>query len=169
MCDERGMAVQRVWFKNTPVGLIGIAEDEVGICKLFFATEEQMRDESSTIKMQTPLLKEAWRQVGEYFAGQRRRFELPLSLHGTPFQKQVWQALQGIPYGKVCCYGEIAEKLGRPKAARAVGMANHNNPVAIIVPCHRVIGKNGTLTGYAGGLDKKQALLELERRYAESC
>jgi len=101
-------------------------------------------------------------QLGEYFAGDRRVFELPLALDGTAFQRQVWAALQEIPYGKTATYGEIATALGHPSAARAVGMANNRNPIAIIVPCHRVVGRNGALVGYGGGLDRKRMLLELE-------
>lgn len=102
------------------------------------------------------------KQLKEYFKGQRNVFDLPLQMKGTQFQQEVWQALQEIPYGETRTYSDIAVAIGRPKATRAVGMANHCNPLAIIVPCHRVIGKNGSLTGYAGGLEKKQALLALE-------
>lgn len=112
----------------------------------------------------TALLEEAVRQLREYFAGQRREFDLPLRLRGTAFQMQVWQALQAIPYGEVRTYGEIARAIGKPKACRAVGMANHNNPISIIVPCHRVVGAGGSLTGYGGGLENKRFLLELEKR-----
>ncbi len=101
-------------------------------------------------------------QLNEYFAGVRRDFDLRLDLEGTPFQQSVWQALLGIPYGETRSYGEIARAIGKPAAARAVGMANHNNPVSIIVPCHRVIGHDGRLVGYGGGLDVKTALLKLE-------
>ncbi len=103
-------------------------------------------------------------QLKEYFAGVRKTFDLPIKLCGTPFQMRVWQQLQKIPYGQTRTYKQIAEAVGSPKACRAVGMANHNNPIAIIVPCHRVIGSNGLLTGYAGGLDFKQYLLNLEKQ-----
>lgn len=103
-------------------------------------------------------------QLKEYFAGVRKTFDLPIKLCGTPFQMRVWQQLQKIPYGQTQTYKQIAEAIGKPKASRAVGMANHNNPIAIIVPCHRVIGSNGLLTGYAGGLDFKQYLLNLEKQ-----
>ena len=102
------------------------------------------------------------KQLDEYFAGRFRRFTLPLDLRGTPFQRQVWDALLDIPYGETRSYGDVARALGRPRSARAVGGANHVNPVAIVVPCHRVIGSNGSLTGYGGGLDRKKALLDLE-------
>lgn len=102
------------------------------------------------------------RQLDEYFAGKREVFEVRLAPLGTAFQREVWQALQRIPYGTTCSYGDLAEQIGRPRAVRAVGTANGANPIAIIVPCHRVIGSNGTLTGYAGGVERKQILLELE-------
>ena len=102
-------------------------------------------------------------QLDEYFNGNRKKFDLPLVLHGTDFQISVWKALQDIPYGKTRSYGEIAARIGSPKASRAVGMANNRNPIVIIVPCHRVLGHNGSLTGFAGGLDLKQGLLDLEK------
>lgn len=101
-------------------------------------------------------------QLTAYFEGSLHRFSVPLDLRGTPFQLEVWQALQAIPYGEVRSYGDIARAIGRPRAVRAVGMANHDNPVPIIVPCHRVIGSNRTLTGYGGGLELKERLLQLE-------
>ncbi|MFM9372225.1 methylated-DNA--[protein]-cysteine S-methyltransferase [Streptomyces sp. Da 82-17] len=106
---------------------------------------------------------EAARQLGEYFAGERHTFDLPLSLQGTPFQREVWAGLLAIPYGETRTYGELAAELGRPQASRAVGLANGKNPVGIVVPCHRVVGANGSLTGYGGGLDRKRRLLDLER------
>ena len=110
-----------------------------------------------------PLFAEAIGQLAAYFAGQLRQFELPLDLRGTPFQLQVWQAVCAIPWGTTCSYGQIAAQLGRPAAMRAVGAANGANPVSIIVPCHRLIGANGALRGYGGGLERKAQLLELER------
>lgn len=107
-------------------------------------------------------LSEAVHQLGQYFAGERREFELPLDLRGTDFQRQVWQALQVIPYGEVVSYKWIASHIGSPSAVRAVGGANNRNPVSVIVPCHRVIGMNGQLVGYGGGLHRKELLLELE-------
>jgi methylated-DNA-[protein]-cysteine S-methyltransferase len=102
------------------------------------------------------------RQLDEYFAGRRTAFDLPLVMEGTPFQRRVWSALREIPYGETISYGELARRIGRPSAARAVGLANGSNPIAVIVPCHRVIGANGTLTGYGGGIERKRLLLELE-------
>ena len=102
------------------------------------------------------------RQLGEYFAGERRSFDLAVAAQGSPFQRRVWETLRRIPYGATRSYGELARELGRPSAARAVGRANGSNPVALVVPCHRVIGASGALTGYAGGVERKRALLELE-------
>lgn len=110
----------------------------------------------------SPLLDAAEAQLREYFAGARRTFDLPLAPHGTEFQQRVWAALRAIPYGETRTYGELAAAIGSPNASRAVGMANHRNPIPIIIPCHRVIGANGTLTGYAGGLEIKRKLLALE-------
>lgn len=105
---------------------------------------------------------EAIEQLREYFDGKRTQFNLPLDVSGTPFQMAVWHELQKVPYGSTCSYIDIARLLGKPGAARAVGMANHENPVAIVIPCHRVVGSNGSLTGYAGGLHLKQQLLGIE-------
>jgi methylated-DNA-[protein]-cysteine S-methyltransferase len=105
-------------------------------------------------------------QLAAYFAGERTEFDLELDMVGTRFQRRVWEALQTIPYGETCSYGEIARQIGSPGAFRAVGLANGHNPIGIIVPCHRVIGANGSLTGYGGGLDRKRALLELEKSRA---
>jgi methylated-DNA-[protein]-cysteine S-methyltransferase len=110
-----------------------------------------------------PVLAEATTQLREYFAGTRTGFDLPLAMHGNEFEQRVWAALREIPYGETASYGEIAERIGAPGAARAVGVANARNPIAIIVPCHRVIGAGGSLTGYGGGLPRKQRLLDFER------
>ena len=111
-----------------------------------------------------PILALAEKELEEYFAGKRSVFSVPLDMRGTPFQKQVWEALQDIPFGETRSYGQLANQLGKPSAARAVGAANGRNPVSIIVPCHRVLGSSGKLTGFAGGLDAKTYLLTLERR-----
>ena len=110
------------------------------------------------------LLLRAVRELREYFAGERRDFDIPLDPAGTDFQKKVWQELRAIPYGQTRSYGDIARACSNPKAARAVGLANNKNPIPIIIPCHRVIGADGSLTGYAGGLDAKKFLLELEQK-----
>ena len=112
----------------------------------------------------TELLQEVKRQLEEYFSGRLQDFDLPLKPKGTDFQKQVWKALLTIPYGETKSYGDIAKQIGKEKAVRAVGGANHVNPISIVIPCHRVIGKNGNLTGYGGGLEVKEKLLELERK-----
>lgn len=147
---------------ETPVGELELVEDGKGICSLSFGASLENGD---VPEEETALLLEAKRQLLEYFAGERKQFELPLSLHGTEFQMRDWEALLAIPYGETRSYGEIAAAIGCPKGSRAVGMANRSNPVAIIVPCHRVIGADGSLTGYAGknkALDIKAHLLKLE-------
>jgi methylated-DNA-[protein]-cysteine S-methyltransferase len=103
-------------------------------------------------------------QLAAYFTGELTEFDVPLALHGTPFQERVWTALQGIPYGETTTYGDLAAELGNPTASRAVGLANGRNPVGVIVPCHRVVGSTGSLTGYGGGLDRKRYLLDFERK-----
>lgn len=113
--------------------------------------------------LDTPPFAAAAAQLERYFAGELREFDLPLHLDGTPFQRAVWQQLLRIPYGETRTYGELAEELGKPGASRAVGLANGKNPIGIVVPCHRVIGASGSLTGYGGGLDRKRRLLDFER------
>jgi len=137
-----------------------IVAGDCGICGIAFSP----RDSSGG--QPTPLLEEAVRQLQAYFAGDLGRFNLPLEFHGTPFQIRAWRALSEIPYGETRSYGEQAAALGIPKAVRAVGAANGANPIAIVAPCHRVIGANGKLTGYGGGLPVKRMLLELEAKYA---
>lgn len=152
--------MKRVWYYRFPVGDLGIAEEDGGICNIFVKSAEpppHMAEE------ETPLLRQAAAQLEEYFAGRRERFDLPLQLAGTEFQRSVWAALQQIPYGQTRSYGQIAAAVGNPKGSRAVGMANNRNPVMIVVPCHRVIGGNGAMVGYAGGLEIKRRLLDLEQ------
>lgn len=150
---------------DSPIGTLSVAEDGAGICDVYLGALEGLSSTESDVREQeTPLLAEARRQLTEYFAGTRREFSLPLSLHGTEFQIKDWKALQEIPYGETCSYKQIAERIGSPKAFRAVGMANNKNRIAIIIPCHRVIGADGSLVGYGGGIDKKIWLLELEKR-----
>lgn len=155
--------MKQLWYYEFPIGQVGIAADEIGITDIFFAGEKLFDDLDRT---ETPLIQKAAYELSEYFAGTRKTFNLPLHPHGTSFQLEDWNALRNIPYGKTCSYQDIAIAIGRPKACRAVGMANHNNPIAIVIPCHRVIGKNGSLTGYGGGLEIKQYLLTLEEQYA---
>lgn len=140
---------------ETSVGEITLCADETGICAVKFGAQSERTDDS-------PLLDHAQRELEEYFAGRRRAFSVPLSIHGTPFQEKVWRALTEIPYGETISYGELARRIGNEKACRAVGMANHVNPIPIIIPCHRVVGANGRLTGYGGGLEIKRILLETE-------
>ena len=142
-----------------PFARMLIAEDAGALVRVDFADVLP----AGGIDRETSLLREAARQLNEYFAGRRRVFDLPLRPTGTPFQQKIWQALQTIPYGQTRSYQEIAGQIGNFKACRAVGYANHNNPIAIIIPCHRVIGKSGRLTGYAGGLELKERLLRLEQ------
>jgi methylated-DNA-[protein]-cysteine S-methyltransferase len=144
------------WIKGVT---IGIAEKDNAVTGLFFGREIPQ----GYSKNETPLIQKAAAQVEEYLAGKRKKFSLPLAMQGTDFQMAVWKALQDIPYGETRSYGAIAAAIGRPKAVRAVGLANNRNPVSIIVPCHRVIGSNGKLTGYGGGLPLKQYLLDLEQ------
>ena len=127
----------------------------------FAHVTEKLPQITEDIKL-TPLMAVVCRQLDEYFAGARKEFDIPLLLHGSPFQLKVWKALQAIPYGEVVTYKDIANSIGNPKAVRAVGMANHCNPIAVIVPCHRVVGVGGKLVGYAGGVDIKRYLLNLE-------
>ena len=143
---------------DTPIGPLGLGEEEGAIVRLYLPGRPLPR----LMPHDTPLLAEGRRQLLEYFAGARRAFDLPLDPRGTPFQLRCWQALREIPYGTVSTYGRQALRVGCPRGFRAVGMANHSNPIPIIIPCHRVVGADGRLTGFASGLAHKQALLELE-------
>lgn len=153
----------------TPVGPVGIAATEHAVTRIFFAPGQPLSapEPADGPAGAAALLQRAGRELGEYFAGRRRDFTLPLAPAGTPFQQAVWEALRRIPYGRTCSYRDIARAIGRPAACRAVGMANHCNPIAIVIPCHRVVGANGALTGYAGGLEVKSRLLEIEQGAAE--
>ena len=137
---------------------LAIVDNGDAITGVFFGHKQPVDHK----KAETPLIKKAAAQIEEYLDGKRKQFKLPLALHGTEFQLDVWRALQDIPFGETRSYKEIAASIGRPKAVRAVGMANNRNPISIIVPCHRVIGHDGKLVGYGGGLPLKQRLLELE-------
>jgi methylated-DNA-[protein]-cysteine S-methyltransferase len=150
-------------FHSTPLGLMRIAADERGICALELVGNGcRLPRFYSGGQAPCPLLVQAAAQLDEYFSGSRRTFSLPLSLHGTHFQQKVWQALCGIPFGQTRSYAQIAAAVDCPGGCRAVGMANHANPVMIFVPCHRVIRADGTLGGYGGGPAAKRALLRLE-------
>lgn len=148
---------------KTPCGIITLIEQNNQITHCCFGSNLKLPQNTET--KETPLLKKAAQQLSEYFSGQRQQFDLPLAPLGTPFQQAAWQALQSIPYGQTATYKDMAIKIGTPKASRAIGMANNKNPIGIIIPCHRVIGANGKLVGYAGGLDKKQLLLDLEQKF----
>jgi methylated-DNA-[protein]-cysteine S-methyltransferase len=158
-----------IFFYETPVGKIGIKENGSEITEIYFEKAEShggspFINHIDVELAETPLLKRAGQQLMEYFDGSRKSFDLPLAPKGTPFQLKVWKALLSIPYGETRSYKDIAIAAGNPKASRAVGMANNRNPIAIIIPCHRVIGSNGKLVGYGGGLSIKEYLLELEKR-----
>ncbi len=142
---------------KSPLGLLLLGADEAGLTDVQFWSGP-----APSSRSQVPVLQQAQEELHEYFAGQRRVFDLPLSWHGTSFQKAAWAALCQIPWGSTWTYGQQAAAMGQASAVRAVGAANGRNPLAIIVPCHRVIGANGQLTGYAGGLQNKAALLALE-------
>ncbi len=152
-----------ICWMDSPVGRLCLEDENGALAAVRFAAEATPEVLQGAVQQDTPLLAQARRQLEEYFARRRRSFDLPLAMHGTPFRRQVWQALEEIPYGEVRSYGELAAKLGKPGGARAVGGACHVNPIAIVVPCHRVVGANGALTGYAGGLEIKRYLLQLEQ------
>lgn len=148
---------------DSPVGGLLVTEDGAGLSRLILPAldgtvarpdKRWVRDDSR--------LGEVRKQLDAYFAGELTEFTVPLDVRGTPFQRRAWEALRAIPYGQTASYGQIARALGHPNAARAVGLANNRNPIAIIIPCHRVIGADGSLTGYGGGLDCKRQLLSLE-------
>lgn len=152
------------WVCSSPVGRLLLVGSSKGLQALQFQDGANPLSIGPTWKKAREPFRDVLAQLKEYFDGSRTRFQIPLNLHGTPFQRQVWQALQGIPYGRTVSYGQIAKKVRSPQASRAVGAANGQNPVSIIVPCHRVIGSNGKLVGYGGGLSIKTALLELEKQ-----
>ncbi len=151
-----------VFFYDTWLGRIGIADNGSAITEVFFDDGSMP---AGATRQETPLIKQAGAQLDEYFRGARETFDLPLAPVGTAFQQAVWRVLQTIPYGKTMHYQAVAALVGNPKASRAVGMANNRNPISIIIPCHRVIGKNGALVGYGGGLAIKEKLLALEQRH----
>ena len=146
-------------FRDFPFGRFGVEEKEGAVTHLYLNPAGAVLPAE---ERETPLLAEAMRQRAEYFAGERREFELPLAPEGTPFMRRVWAELVKVPYGATATYGEIAERIGNPGGSRAVGLANNRNPIAIIIPCHRIIGSSGKLVGYAGGVELKERLLALE-------
>lgn len=146
-------------FRDFPLGRFGVEENEGAVTHLYLNPAGAVLPAE---ERETPLLAEAMRQLAEYFAGERREFKLPLAPEGTPFMRRVWAELVKVPYGATATYGEIAERIGNPGGSRAVGLANNRNPIAIIIPCHRIIGSSGKLVGYAGGVELKERLLALE-------
>jgi methylated-DNA-[protein]-cysteine S-methyltransferase len=152
---------------DSPVGPLTLVAAGGALCGVYLADQRHRPDAESFGALANPpydgVFADAVAQLAEYFAGRRTRFDVPLAMAGTDFQRQVWAALRDIPYGETMTYGELAERIGKPGASRAVGLANGRNPISIIVPCHRVIGAGGSLTGYGGGLDRKRHLLDFER------
>lgn len=142
---------------RSPIGTLLIEDNSEAVTGVRFA-----ENDAADLDCESDLIKETCRQLSEYFNGERKVFDLPICLRGTEFRKKVWTELLKIPYGKTCTYAEIAQRIGNPKACRAVGGANNKNPIMIIVPCHRVIGSNGKLVGYASGFNIKKALLNME-------
>lgn len=155
---------------DSPVGPLLLASDQDGLRLIEFepARYPEPKNES-WVKRLNPILEQTIAELSEYFQGKRREFDIPLAPHGSAFQRKVWNALLGIPYGTVCSYSDVARRIGEPTASRAVGHANGRNPIPIIVPCHRVVGANGSLTGYGGGLHVKKFLLDLELGSDSNC
>jgi methylated-DNA-[protein]-cysteine S-methyltransferase len=151
-------------FMNSPVGKLKLVASDKGLVAILWQNERPNRVPLTELveDADLPILTKAEQQLNEYFAGKRKTFNLPLDMRGTPFQKNVWEALLAIPFGETRSYGDLAKQLGTPSASRAVGAANGRNPISIVVPCHRVIGSSGKLTGFAGGLETKAHLLGLE-------
>jgi methylated-DNA-[protein]-cysteine S-methyltransferase len=147
-----------------PIGRLKLVASDKGVVAILWDNDNPRRVRLAEVveRPEHPVLLRAEKELNEYFAGKRNVFSVPLDMRGTYFQRQVWEALLGIPFGETRTYGQLASQLGNPKAARAVGAANGRNPIAIIVPCHRLIGCSGKLTGFAGGLDAKAHLLKLE-------
>jgi methylated-DNA-[protein]-cysteine S-methyltransferase len=149
---------------ESPLGPLLLAADEAGLRYILFGKGKQVARPNPAWREDRTPFQEAIRQLQAYFVGELETFDLPLAPKGTPFQLGVWNRLGEIPYGETISYGELARRIGNPKASRAVGLANGSNPIPIVIPCHRVIGSNGKLTGYGGGLPIKEKLLALERR-----
>ncbi len=161
-------------FKTTldsPVGELTLVATDIGLRAVLWPNDEPKR-----VRLPFPIIEASGNailrrtadQLREYFAGERIAFDLPLDLHGTEFQQLAWRSLASIPYGQTSTYGEQANRIGRPKAVRAIGAANSRNPVSIVLPCHRVVGADGSLTGFTGGLDAKRRLLEIEVQYSRN-
>ncbi|HXJ45950.1 MAG TPA: methylated-DNA--[protein]-cysteine S-methyltransferase [Candidatus Dormibacteraeota bacterium] len=157
--------MSRIYYTTmeSPVGTLRLVAEELGLRTVWFVRGRKEEKPDAEWKEDAAFFVEVIRQLNAYFAGELKEFEIPLLMLGTEFQKRVWKALLTIPYGETMSYGELAKKIGEPKAVRAVGAANGQNPLPIIVPCHRVIGSDGSLTGFGGGLENKKKLLELEK------
>ena len=149
---------------SSPIGPLILAADDAGLREIRFVNGRHPAIPDPAWRKDPMHLKESIRQLSAYFAGELKSFDLPLAPQGTPFQLNVWKLLGDIPYGETISYGELARRMGNPQASRAVGLANGSNPIPIVIPCHRVIGSNGKLTGYGGGLPIKEKLLALEHR-----
>jgi methylated-DNA-[protein]-cysteine S-methyltransferase len=150
----------------SPIGKLRITGTGAALTGVFMETERHASAQSRDAVRDAAPLREARQQLDEYFGGERREFSLVLDADGTEFQRSVWRALRGIPYGATASYGDIAKRIRNPKAVRAVGLANGRNPISIIIPCHRVIGADGSLTGYGGGIERKRFLRALEKLHA---
>jgi methylated-DNA-[protein]-cysteine S-methyltransferase len=151
---------------DSPLGELLVLADEDGLTGLYLPTGKHVAQTPKGARRDDAALASVRQQLAEYFSGQRERFDLPLNPYGTAFQRKVWLALRDIPYGVTASYGQTALAVGVPGSARAVGLANGRNPISIIVPCHRVIGANGSLTGYGGGIEAKRWLLDHEAKHA---
>jgi methylated-DNA-[protein]-cysteine S-methyltransferase len=167
MQPHQEFAMKAYSFVDSPIGTLTLFADGRALSGLYMGAPSKMPDHGAgwCENPDVEPLQETARQLHEYFAGERRRFNLPLSLHGTEFQKRVWQTLIEIPYGETWSYGQLARHIDNPTGSRAVGLANGKNPIAVIVPCHRVIGADGSLTGFGGGLPRKEWLLTHEGSY----
>jgi methylated-DNA-[protein]-cysteine S-methyltransferase len=164
---------------DSPVGPLTLLKTENGLCRIDFGSaEENLPLINAWLKKQAlkaelshdqSSFQSIFTQIHEYFTQQRKTFDIPIDLHGSEFQKQVWDGLRQIPYGETYSYKDVATMIGSPKAVRAIGNANNKNPLPIVLPCHRVIGSNGALVGYGGGLDKKEILLNLEQQPSRIC
>ncbi|WP_261886670.1 methylated-DNA--[protein]-cysteine S-methyltransferase [Vibrio pomeroyi] len=157
----------RFTYYESPLGIITLQANEQGLLGAWFEIHTTKPEQLGEQDDNFPIFELVTEQLNRYFAGEVIQFDVPIAAKGTPFQQSVWQALTTIPYGETWSYAQLAEAIGNPKAVRAVGLANGKNPVSVIVPCHRVIGKNGKLTGYAGGVERKQRLLVIEGRAEE--
>jgi len=163
--SSKGMIMDTIWFAelNSPLGKLTLESDGEALTRIRLPEEKWEADPEANRVRKPELFAEAAAQLGAYFRGELKEFDLKLNPQGTDFQKKVWGLLREIPLGQTITYGELAAKTGNPKASRAVGAANGKNPLPIVIPCHRVIGSNGKLTGFAGGLAAKKALLKLEK------